>query len=52
MPYKRRRKKLKALSQIIINNMENNDIHYINIKSGVLVYKNKEAFKSLNKKHS
>ena len=45
-----RRKKLKALSQIIINNMENNDIHYINIKSGVLVYKNKEAFKGLTKK--
>ena len=29
--------------------MNNNDIHHINIKDGVLVYKNEEKFKGLNK---
>ena len=44
-----RRKKLKVLSSMIIKNMENNDIHHINIKNGVLVYKNTEAYKGINK---
>ena len=48
---KERRVKLKNLTQTIIRNMEHNDIQHINIKNGVLVYKNKEMFKGLNKKN-
>ena len=46
-----RRTKLKALSKMIIRNMEQNDIHHINIKNGVLVYKNDTVYKGLNKKN-
>jgi hypothetical protein len=46
---KERKVKLKALSELIIRNMENNDIHHINIKNGALVYKSDEKFKGLNK---
>ena len=46
---KERRVKLKALSELIIRNMENNDINHINIKNGALVYKSDEKFKGLNK---
>jgi hypothetical protein len=46
-----RRTKLKALSKMIIKNMEHNDIHHINIKNGVLVYKNDTVYKGLNKKN-
>lgn len=46
-----RRTKLKALSKMILTNMEQNDIHHINIKNGVLVYKNDTVFKGLNKKN-
>jgi hypothetical protein len=46
---KERKTKLKALSEMIMRNMNNNDIHHINIKDGVLVYKNEEKFKGLNK---
>ena len=46
-----RRTKLKALSNMIIRNMEQNDIHHINIKNGVLVYKNDTFYKGLNKKN-
>jgi hypothetical protein len=46
-----RRTKLKALSNMIIKNMEQNDIHHINIKNGVLVYKNDTVYKGLNKKN-
>ena len=46
---KERRVKLKALSEIIVRNMESNDIHHINIKNGALVYKSDEKFKGLNK---
>ena len=44
-----RKVKQKALSEMIIRNMETNDIHHINIKNGVLVYKNEEKYKGLNK---
>jgi hypothetical protein len=46
-----RRTKLKALSSMILKNMENNDIHNINIKNGLLVYKNNTVYKGLNKKN-
>lgn len=46
---KERKVKLKALSELIIRNMENNEIHHINIKNGALVYKSDEKFKGLNK---
>mgnify|MGYP001591890592 CR=1 FL=1 len=46
---KERKTKLKMLSEMIMRNMNNNDIQHINIKNGVLVYKNEEKFKSLNK---
>ena len=45
-----RKKKLKALSEMLIKNMEKNDIQHVNIKNGVLVYKNTPAFKGINKK--
>ncbi len=45
-----RRKKIKVLSEMIMRNMETNNIQHINIKNGVLIYKNKEAYKGLNKK--
>lgn len=44
-----RRTKLKALSGIIMRNMSDNDIQYVNLKNGVLVYSNKESRKGLNK---
>lgn len=44
-----RRTKLKALSGIIMRNMSENDIQYVNLKNGVLVYSNKESRKGLNK---
>ena len=47
---KERRLKLKMLSSIILDNMSNNDIHHINIKNGVLVYKETENYKGLSKK--
>ncbi len=46
---KERRTKLKILSEMIMRNMSNNDIHHVNIKNGVLVYKSEEKFKPLNK---
>ena len=46
---KERRTKLKALSEMIMRNMNNNDIQHVNIKNGVLVYKSEEKFKPLNK---
>tara|TARA_B110000495_G_C22960462_1_gene562996 strand:- start:300 stop:707 length:408 start_codon:yes stop_codon:yes gene_type:complete len=46
-----RRTKLKTLSSMIIKNMENNDIHHINIKNGLLVYKNNTMYKGLNQKN-
>ena len=45
-----RRKKMKVLSEMIMRNMNNNNIQHINIKNGVLIYKNKETYKGLNKK--
>ena len=45
-----RKKKLKLLSESIMNSMKDNDIHYVNIRNGVLVYDSKESFKSLTKK--
>ena len=45
-----RKKKLKSLSESIMNSMKDNDIHYVNIRNGVLVYDSKESFKSLTKK--
>lgn len=47
---KERRLKMKMLSGMILDNMSNNDIHHINIKNGVLVYKETESFKGLSKK--
>ena len=47
---KERRLKMKMLSNIILDSMSNNDIHHINIKNGVLVYKETESFKGLSKK--
>ena len=44
-----RRTKLKALSQIIMRGMSENDIQYVNLKNGVLVYSSKESKKGLNK---
>lgn len=46
-----RRTRLNTLSSMILKNMENNDIHHINIKNGLLVYKNNTVFKGLNKKN-
>ena len=46
-----RKVKQKALSEMIIRNMETNDIHHINIKNGILVYKNEEKYQGLNKKN-
>ena len=48
---KERKLKQKTLSEMIIRNMETNEIHHINIKNGVLVYKNEEKYKGLNKKN-
>jgi len=48
---KERKLKQKTLSEMIIRNMESNEIHHINIKNGVLVYKNEEKYKGLNKKN-
>tara|TARA_B110001450_G_scaffold250979_1_gene270435 strand:+ start:1544 stop:1936 length:393 start_codon:yes stop_codon:yes gene_type:complete len=45
-----RKKKQKALSGMLIKNMEDNNIQHINIKNGALVYKNSTAYKGLNKK--
>tara|TARA_B100000787_G_C16198499_1_gene302887 strand:- start:5299 stop:5679 length:381 start_codon:yes stop_codon:yes gene_type:complete len=45
-----RKKKLKALSALLIKNMETNDIQHINIKNGALVYKNTPSYKGVNKK--
>ena len=45
-----RKKKQKVLSEMIMRNMQTNDIQHINIKNGVLVYKNKETYKGLTKK--
>jgi len=45
-----RKKKLKELSSCIMRSMQENDIHHINIRNGVLVYNSKESFKSLTKK--
>lgn len=45
-----RKKKQKMLSEMIMRNMKTNDIQHINIKNGVLVYKQTETFKGLNKK--
>ena len=46
---KERRTKLKALSGIIMRGMSENDVQYVNLKNGVLVYSNKESKKGLNK---
>jgi len=46
---KERKIKQKKLSELILTNMKSNDIHHINIKNGVLIYKEKESFKGLNK---
>jgi len=46
---KERRTKLKALSSIIMRGMSENDVQYVNLKNGVLVYSNKESKKGLNK---
>ena len=48
---KERKLKQKTLSEMIIRNMETNEIHHINIKNGVLVYKNEEKYKGLYKKN-
>jgi hypothetical protein len=48
---KERKLKQKTLSEMIIRNMETNEMHNINIKNGVLVYKNEEKYKGLNKKN-
>jgi len=45
-----RKKKQKILSEMIMRNMQHNDKHQIKKKNGVLIYKNKESFKGLNKK--
>jgi ferritin-like metal-binding protein YciE len=45
-----RRKKMKELSDGIMKTMNENDIHHVNIRNGVLVYNSKETFKSLTKK--
>ena len=47
---KERKLKMKALSGIILEKMSDNDIHHINIKNGILVYKETETYKGLTKK--
>jgi len=47
---KERKLKLKALSGMILEKMETNEIHHINIKNGILVYKETETYKGLTKK--
>ena len=45
-----RKKKQKMLSGMIMRNMQDNNIQHININNGVLIYKNTESYKGLNKK--
>ena len=45
-----RKKKQKVLSEMIMRNMQTNNIQHINIKNGVLIYKNNETYKGLSKK--
>ena len=47
---KERKLKLKALSGMILEKMETNEIHHSNIKNGILVYKETETYKGLTKK--
>lgn len=47
---KERRKRMKELSEEIMVEMSHNEIDYINIRNGVLIYDKKEGFKGLSKK--
>jgi hypothetical protein len=47
---KERRKRMKELSSDIMQQMSTNQIDYVNIKNGVLVYNEKEGYKGLSKK--
>ena len=47
---KERKLKMKALSGMILEKMSHNDIHHINIKNGILVYKETDTYKGLTKK--
>jgi hypothetical protein len=47
---KERRNRMKELSTEIMEEMAENEIDYVNIRNGVLIYNKKEGFKGLSKK--
>ena len=47
---KERRVRMKELSEEIMEEMAENEIDYVNIRNGVLIYNKKEGFKGLSKK--
>jgi seryl-tRNA synthetase len=47
---KERRNRMKELSNEIMEEMAENEIDYVNIRNGVLIYNKKEGFKGLSKK--
>ena len=47
---KERRNRMKELSNEIMEEMSENEIDYVNIRNGVLIYNKKEGFKGLSKK--
>jgi len=47
---KERRNRMKELSTEIMEEMSENEIDYVNIRNGVLIYNKKEGFKGLSKK--
>ena len=47
---KERRTRMKELSTEIMEEMAENEIDYVNIRNGVLIYNKKEGFKGLSKK--
>lgn len=47
---KERRVRMKQLSEEIMEEMAENEIDYVNIRNGVLIYNKKEGFKGLSKK--
>ena len=47
---KERRMRMKELSNEIMDEMAENEIDYVNIRKGVLIYDKKEGYKGLSKK--
>ena len=47
---KERRVRMKELSEEIMEEMAENEIDYVNIRNGVLIYNKKEGYKGLSKK--